>query len=79
MAEAGMTFPQVLASLTTAPAEKFGDGKRLGRLAPGFLADVTVVRGDPARNIRALADVQYTLRDGDFVNDGIPIIANSII
>jgi imidazolonepropionase-like amidohydrolase len=66
MAASGMTFREILASLTTAPAGKFGDSGRLGRLAPGFLADITVVSGDPNRNIRALADVQYALRDGEF-------------
>ena len=30
MAKAGMTFPQILASLTTAPAERFADSARLG-------------------------------------------------
>ena len=31
MAEAGMTFRQILVSLTTAPAETFGDSARLGK------------------------------------------------
>jgi imidazolonepropionase-like amidohydrolase len=38
MAKAGMTFPQILASLTTAPAERFGASKELGRIAPGLAA-----------------------------------------
>ena len=36
MAKAGMTFPQILASLTTAPAERFGASKQLGRIGPGL-------------------------------------------
>src|SRR5205807_482743 len=63
MAEAGMSFRQILASLTTAPAERFGDSKR-GRIAPGLQADLVVLKGDPARNIRALASVQQTVRAG---------------
>jgi imidazolonepropionase-like amidohydrolase len=66
MAAAGMGFRQILASLTTAPAERFGDSK-LGRIAPGLQADVVVLKGDPARNIRALADVQYTVRAGKII------------
>lgn len=62
-----MTFPQILAALTTAPAERFGDSARLGRIAPGFIADLTVIRGDPAKNIRALAMVDYTIRDGKVI------------
>ena len=64
MAAAGMNFPQILESLTTAPAARFGDAKVLGQVAPGFLADLVVVDGDPARDLRALTAVRYTMRDG---------------
>jgi imidazolonepropionase-like amidohydrolase len=67
MAGAGMSFRQILASLTTAPAERFGAIAQLGRIAPGFTADLTVVKGDPSMDVRALAAVQYTLRDGKIV------------
>jgi imidazolonepropionase-like amidohydrolase len=33
MAEAGMSGREILASLTTAPAEQFGESSRLGRIA----------------------------------------------
>ena len=59
MEEAGMSFSQVLASLTTAPAQRFGESKRLGRVAPGFQADLVA--------FRSLADVQYTLRAGKII------------
>jgi imidazolonepropionase-like amidohydrolase len=67
MAEAGMTFRQILASLTTAPAEKFGDSARLGRIATGLAADLTVLNQDPSRDVRALANVRYTVRDGKLI------------
>jgi imidazolonepropionase-like amidohydrolase len=67
MAKAGMTFPQILASLTTAPAERFGDSKTLGRIAPGLTADLAVLRNDPSKDIRALAAVDYTIRDGKVI------------
>lgn len=67
MAEAGMSFRQILASLTTAPAERFGESKQLGRINAGFKADLLVLKGDPSRNIRALAAVEYTLRDGKII------------
>jgi imidazolonepropionase-like amidohydrolase len=35
MGEAGMSFRQILASLTTAPAERFGESVGLGGIAPG--------------------------------------------
>jgi imidazolonepropionase-like amidohydrolase len=67
MAAAGMTFRQILASLTTAPAERFGDSNRLGRIAPGLEADLVVLRDDPAKNIQALTGVRYTVRAGKVI------------
>lgn len=67
MAEAGMSFRQILASLTTAPAERFGESKQLGRIAAGFQADFVILKDDPSKNIRALAAVQYTLRAGKII------------
>jgi imidazolonepropionase-like amidohydrolase len=60
MSQAGMNFRQILASLTTAPAERFGKSKELGRVAPGFRADLTVFKD-------GLSDVQYTIRDGKII------------
>jgi imidazolonepropionase-like amidohydrolase len=70
MAEAGMTFRQILASLTTAPAEKLGESGRLGRIAPGFAADLVVLNGDPSRDVRVFAAVRYAIRDGKLIYQG---------
>jgi imidazolonepropionase-like amidohydrolase len=67
MAAAGMSFAQILASLTTAPAETFGASASLGRVAVGLLADLVVFGGEAAKDTRALADVRYTLRDGKVI------------
>jgi imidazolonepropionase-like amidohydrolase len=67
MTEAGMSFRQILASLTTAPAERFGESKQLGRIAAGLQADLVILRGDPSKNIRALTGVEYTLRAGKII------------
>jgi imidazolonepropionase-like amidohydrolase len=67
MSEAGMTFPQILASLTTAPAERFGDANKRGRIAAGLQADLAVFHQDPAINLRALAHVKFTLRAGKII------------
>jgi imidazolonepropionase-like amidohydrolase len=67
MAQSGMNFRQILASLTAAPAERFGDSKQLGRIAAGFQADLVVLKDDPSKNIRALTDVEYTLRAGKII------------
>jgi imidazolonepropionase-like amidohydrolase len=67
MVEAGMTFQQILTSLTTAPAEKFGESGRLGRIAQGFAADLVVLNGDPSQNIQMFANVRYTIKAGKVI------------
>jgi imidazolonepropionase-like amidohydrolase len=67
MSRAGMTFPQILACLTSAPAGRFGDQNHLGQVVAGLEADLTVLEGNPATDIRALAQVKYTLRAGKII------------
>jgi imidazolonepropionase-like amidohydrolase len=64
MSEAGMSFRQILASLTTVPAERFGESARRGRIAAGLDADLVVLRQDPSQNPRGFADVCATIRAG---------------
>ena len=67
MSDAGMSLGQILASLTTTPAEQFGEANHLGQIDVGFKADLVVLNGDPSKNIRALSDVAFTLRDGKII------------
>lgn len=67
MERAGMRFRDILASLTTSPAERFGESKRTGRIAPGMDADMVLLANDPANDIRALSNVRYTLRQGKII------------
>jgi imidazolonepropionase-like amidohydrolase len=64
MARAGLTPMQILASLTTAPADRWQEGERRGRVKPGFDADLVVLDGDPATDVRHFADVKCTIRRG---------------
>jgi len=64
MAEAGMDFRRILATLTTVPAERFGESERLGRIAAGLAADLVVLEGNPAKDVGAFAAVRYTIRGG---------------
>jgi imidazolonepropionase-like amidohydrolase len=54
---------QILAMLTTAPAARFRRDTS-GQLVPGMAADVVVLDGDPAQDVRAFAKVRMTMRDG---------------
>lgn len=43
----GLPYHAALASVTTAPAERLGLGERLGKIKPGFDADIVVWDSDP--------------------------------
>ena len=64
MAQAGLDFSAILASLTTAPAQEFGFGARRGQIAAGFDADIVVIDGDPVHDIRSLGKVRLTFKRG---------------
>jgi imidazolonepropionase-like amidohydrolase len=64
MSRAGMTFPQILASLTTAPARRFRASDHSGRIAQGMDADLVVLDGDPAKDITALSRVHLVIHGG---------------
>ncbi|HEY6738459.1 MAG TPA: amidohydrolase family protein, partial [Actinopolymorphaceae bacterium] len=50
----GMTDAKALASGTSEAAEALGAGGRIGRIAPGYGADLLVVRGRPWQDIGVL-------------------------
>jgi imidazolonepropionase-like amidohydrolase len=64
MAQAGMSPMQILASLTTAPAARWKEAGRRGRVAAGYDADLVVMEGDPARDVRNFARLRCTTRQG---------------
>ncbi len=64
MSRGGMSYQQILASLTTNPARRFGLSARSGRIANGFDADLVVLRADPSRDVTAFSQLRYTIRNG---------------
>jgi imidazolonepropionase-like amidohydrolase len=67
MSRAGLTPMQILASLTTAPSERFKEADHRGRIAPGMDADLAVLDADPADNPANFAKVHYTIRGGHII------------
>jgi imidazolonepropionase-like amidohydrolase len=61
-----LSFNQVLASLTSNPAQYFKAAGK-GRVEVGLDADLAVLDGDPASDIRNLAKVAYTIRAGRII------------
>jgi imidazolonepropionase-like amidohydrolase len=62
MSRAGMSFQQILASLTTNPAERFGYSTHSGRIAKGMDADLVVLRENPVQDATAFSRVSYTIQ-----------------
>ncbi len=56
LAGAGMKPADILTAATALPAETFGLKDR-GRIAPGLRADLLLVRGNPAEDIKAARDI----------------------
>ena len=64
MAAAGLSWREILAALTTAPAARFGEAARRGRVAVGLDGDLVLLARDPVRDARAFAAVELTVRGG---------------
>jgi imidazolonepropionase-like amidohydrolase len=67
MSRAGMSFQEILASLTTNPAQRFGYSTHSGRIAKGLDADLVILGADPAQNTSAFSQVRYTIRGGEII------------
>ncbi len=65
---AGFGFRDVLAMLTTAPAELFHLSQREGKVLPGMRGDLTILSEDPASgHPEAFTKVKYTIRGGKVI------------
>jgi len=67
MVEAGMPPLEALTSAMSVAAGVLGQGNQLGQLAPGFLADVIAVEGDPLKDIARMGAVSLVIKDGEVV------------
>ena len=66
----GMTNEQALQSATVLPAEMLGKENQLGSVAPGYLADIVAVEGDPLTDIQAvIRNVRWVMKGGTVMVD----------
>lgn len=61
----GMTPMQAIQSATTSAADLLGWKDKVGRLAPGFYADLVAVKGDPLADVTVLEHVAFVMKGGE--------------
>ena len=64
LVEAGFTPLEAIHIATSNGAEYLGQLASIGTLAPGKIADIAVIRGDPSANIADIEKVEIVFKDG---------------
>jgi imidazolonepropionase-like amidohydrolase len=67
MVRYGMTPMQAIQAATRNAAEALGQAKTVGAIAPGHLADIIAVEGDPTTDVRRLETVDFVMKGGAIV------------
>jgi imidazolonepropionase-like amidohydrolase len=69
--ENGMTSAQALHAATVVCPELVGKGSELGKLPPGYRADMIAVQGNPLEDVQALKQVHLVIKNGEIVMNQI--------
>lgn len=64
MRKGGMSNREALASATTVAAQVLGLEQEIGRLAPGYSADIVAVKGNPLDDVAVLESVDWVMVRG---------------
>ncbi len=64
LVKAGMTNREALASATTSAAQVLDMENEIGRIAPGYSADLIAVSGNPLADVRVLEKVDWVMARG---------------
>jgi imidazolonepropionase-like amidohydrolase len=64
LGEAGLKPDEALAAATRVAAAMLGKEDDIGTIEVGKRGDLVVIRGDPLRDLHALRDIQWTVRNG---------------
>ena len=67
LGKTGLDAMEILRMLTENLAHRFGVQNERGRIAPGMLADLTVLDSDPAASLASFSRVRYTIRGGRII------------
>lgn len=64
MVQNGLTPTEAVASATTVAAKTLGMEGEIGRIAPGYSADLIAVEGNPLENVRTLEKIDWVMARG---------------
>ena len=67
LVDVGLSPAAALAAATTGAARLLGWDDRVGAIAPGMLADLVGVAGDPLADVSAATRVQFVMKGGEIV------------
>ena len=57
--------------MTIHAAELIRWERRIGRIEPGYLADLIAVRGNPLQDIRLLEHPDFVMKDGTILHNAV--------
>jgi imidazolonepropionase-like amidohydrolase len=75
MVKYGLTPARAIRSATSDAAELLGRSGQVGRVAPGFYADLIAVQDDPLTNIRVLEKVGFVMKGGAVIKNWLSLPA----
>jgi imidazolonepropionase-like amidohydrolase len=64
MRDIGLTPAEAIETATVNAAEILKMSDQIGSIAPGMLADIIAVKGDPEADLRLLGSVSFVMKDG---------------
>ncbi len=65
--EAGVPNAEILKSMTSNAAELLHINKDRGSLAPGLVADIVAMPGNPMEDIESLKKINFVMKDGKII------------
>jgi imidazolonepropionase-like amidohydrolase len=65
VSDAGQRPMDAIVSATSRAAEALGLDDQIGTAAPGFVADLVAVEGNPLENIEAIRNIRWVMKGGE--------------